>query len=239
MQRHSALSVGKSRNARQRKDMLVDRQEPAILFLRLLVSGHAAKDSKGLRRLERLTSQGHVYFGAFFRLEDHLRRFRASMGKLRKSRESDREIAGILADLVRRAGLREAYVAMDSAALMSQFCVRWRQPCWRHGRLARGGSGRRSQRPRLRYATRSTRYRPAAGRSTRPSSSRSSRQSCESFVREGSLDTREVERMSVRGATDAFSRSPLQPSSPPQFRASPRTFSVHRPTNQPTIRVSV
>jgi hypothetical protein len=67
----------------------------------------------------------------------------------------------------------------------------------------------RSQRPRLRHATRSTRYRPAAGRSKRPTSSRSSRKSCESFVRKGSLDTREVERMSVRGATDAFSRSPL------------------------------
>jgi branched-chain amino acid aminotransferase len=75
----------------------------------------------GYRRSDVTYDVVGVYFGAFFRLEDHLRRFRASMDKLRlKPRESDREIAGILADLVRRAGLREAYVAMD--------CLRGRPP---------------------------------------------------------------------------------------------------------------
>ena len=75
----------------------------------------------GYRRSDVTYDVVGVYFGAFFRLEDHLRRFRASMDKLRlKPRESDREIAAILADLVRRAGLREAYVAMD--------CLRGRPP---------------------------------------------------------------------------------------------------------------
>src|ERR1700722_11590472 len=75
----------------------------------------------GYRRSDVTYDVVGVYFGTFFRLEDHLRRFRASMDKLRlKPRESDREIAGILADLVRRAGLREAYVAMD--------CLRGRPP---------------------------------------------------------------------------------------------------------------
>lgn len=62
-----------------------------------------------------------VYFGQFFRLDDHIRRFRRSMDKLRmKPQESDEEIATILTELVRRTGLREAYVAMD--------CLRGRPP---------------------------------------------------------------------------------------------------------------
>jgi branched-chain amino acid aminotransferase len=55
-----------------------------------------------------------VWNGAFFRLDDHLRRFRASMDALRmRPREDEAELRAVLHGLVRRAGLREAYVAMD------------------------------------------------------------------------------------------------------------------------------
>src|SRR3954453_18608275 len=55
-----------------------------------------------------------VWDGAFFKLDDHLRRFRASMEYCRLNpAESDDDIRGILHELVRRTGLREAYVAMD------------------------------------------------------------------------------------------------------------------------------
>lgn len=55
-----------------------------------------------------------VWNGCFFRLDDHLRRFRRSMDALRLAPvESDAEIRDILFECVRRAGLREAYVAMD------------------------------------------------------------------------------------------------------------------------------
>lgn len=55
----------------------------------------------------------HVWKGAFFRLDDHLERFQASMRGLRLSIPLDK--AGLqrtLADLVRRTGLRDAYVSM-------------------------------------------------------------------------------------------------------------------------------
>lgn len=55
----------------------------------------------------------HVWGGAFFRLDHHLARFEKSMTGLRMSLPYDRDqIAGILAECVRRSGLREAYVAM-------------------------------------------------------------------------------------------------------------------------------
>ena len=55
-----------------------------------------------------------VWGGAFFRLDDHLRRFRASMEALRmRPAEDEAALRAILHDLVHRAGLREAYVAMD------------------------------------------------------------------------------------------------------------------------------
>lgn len=55
-----------------------------------------------------------VWEGAFFRLDDHVRRFRASMDSLRmKPAESDDQIKEILERLVRLSGLRSAYVAMD------------------------------------------------------------------------------------------------------------------------------
>ena len=55
-----------------------------------------------------------VWEGNFFRLDDHLRRFRASMTKLRMTPpESDDDIRRILHRIVALAGLRRAYVAMD------------------------------------------------------------------------------------------------------------------------------
>lgn len=55
----------------------------------------------------------HVWQGRFFRLDDHLARFRASIAGLRMTiPESAEEIARILHDCVRASGLRDAYVAM-------------------------------------------------------------------------------------------------------------------------------
>lgn len=68
----------------------------------------------GYRRSDVTYDVVGVYYGAFFRLDDHLRRFRRSMDKLRmQPNETDEELATILKELVRRSGLREAYVAMD------------------------------------------------------------------------------------------------------------------------------
>src|ERR1700759_4893934 len=65
----------------------------------------------GYRRSDVTYDVVGVYFGAFFRLEDHLKRFRASINKLRmRPDESDEQIEAILTDLVRRTQLREAYV---------------------------------------------------------------------------------------------------------------------------------
>jgi branched-chain amino acid aminotransferase len=68
----------------------------------------------GYRRSDVTYDVVSVWDGAFFKLDDHLRRFRASMEYFRlHPREGDEDIRGILHELVRRAGLREAYVAMD------------------------------------------------------------------------------------------------------------------------------
>ena len=68
----------------------------------------------GYRRSDVTYDVVSVWGGAFFRLDDHLRRFRKSMQALRLAPpESDDDIRRILADCVRRTGLREAYVAMD------------------------------------------------------------------------------------------------------------------------------
>ena len=54
-----------------------------------------------------------VWGGRFFRLEDHLDRFHASMARLRLVCPYAREeIAAVLHDCVRLAGLRDAYVEM-------------------------------------------------------------------------------------------------------------------------------
>jgi branched-chain amino acid aminotransferase len=68
----------------------------------------------GYRRSDVTYDVVSVWDGAFFRLDDHLRRFRASMAAFRLDPpEDDAAIREILHGLVRRSGLREAYVAMD------------------------------------------------------------------------------------------------------------------------------
>ncbi len=68
----------------------------------------------GYRRSDVTYDVVSVWDGAFFRLDDHLRRFAASMAHFRlQPRESIDDLRGILHEVVRRTGLREAYVAMD------------------------------------------------------------------------------------------------------------------------------
>ena len=53
----------------------------------------------------------HVWQGQFFRVDDHIDRFQASMTSLRMSVPYDRDqIRSIMVDLVRLSGLRDAYV---------------------------------------------------------------------------------------------------------------------------------
>ncbi len=55
----------------------------------------------------------HVHDGAFFRLDDHLRRFRTSLAGVRMSvRYDDTALTAILAECVRLTGHRDSYVAM-------------------------------------------------------------------------------------------------------------------------------
>jgi branched-chain amino acid aminotransferase len=55
-----------------------------------------------------------VWNGAFFRLDDHMRRFQASMKALRLAPpESEADMRRILTECARKLGKREAYVAMD------------------------------------------------------------------------------------------------------------------------------
>jgi branched-chain amino acid aminotransferase len=73
----------------------------------------------GYRRSDVTYDVVGVWNGAFFRLDDHIARFRASMQTLRlRPVETDQEIRALLIRLVGLSGLREAYVAMD--------CVRGR-----------------------------------------------------------------------------------------------------------------
>ena len=68
----------------------------------------------GYRRSDVTYDVVGVWDGAFFRLDDHIRRFRASMDALHmKPAESDDEIKAVLHRLVRLSGLLAAYVAMD------------------------------------------------------------------------------------------------------------------------------
>lgn len=68
----------------------------------------------GYRRSDVVYDVVSVWNGTFFRLNDHLRRFRESMQTLRmEPRETDDEIREILHRLLRLSRLREAYVAMD------------------------------------------------------------------------------------------------------------------------------
>ena len=53
----------------------------------------------------------HAWHGRFFRIDDYLDRFHASMAKLRMSVPYSREqIRSIMFELVRRSGLPDAYV---------------------------------------------------------------------------------------------------------------------------------
>jgi branched-chain amino acid aminotransferase len=68
----------------------------------------------GYRRSDATYDVVGVHDGAFFRLDDHVGRFRASMRSLRMHPpETDDDIRAILTRLVRLGGLRDAYVAMD------------------------------------------------------------------------------------------------------------------------------
>ena len=68
----------------------------------------------GYRRSDVTYDVVSVWGGGFFRLDDHIRRFRNSMDALRLDPpEDDAAIRAVLTDCVRRTGLREAYVAMD------------------------------------------------------------------------------------------------------------------------------
>ena len=63
----------------------------------------------------------HVWQGRFYRLDDHLDRFAASMARLRLDPGHDRAgIEALVHGCVRHAGLRDAYVSMT--------CTRGRMP---------------------------------------------------------------------------------------------------------------
>jgi branched-chain amino acid aminotransferase len=67
----------------------------------------------GLLRSDATYDVVHVWRGSFFRLADHVARFLRGVGQLRLQVPFDRsEIEQILAECVRRSGLREAYVEM-------------------------------------------------------------------------------------------------------------------------------
>jgi branched-chain amino acid aminotransferase len=75
----------------------------------------------GYRRSDVTYDVVGVWQGNFFRLDDHIRRFRASMNAFRfQPRETDEDIKVILHRCVALSGLRDAYVAMD--------CLRGRPP---------------------------------------------------------------------------------------------------------------
>jgi branched-chain amino acid aminotransferase len=68
----------------------------------------------GYRRSDATYDVASVWKGSFFRLDEHVARFRRSIGSLRMApAESDEEIKQIATSCVRLAQLREAYVGMD------------------------------------------------------------------------------------------------------------------------------
>jgi branched-chain amino acid aminotransferase len=68
----------------------------------------------GYRRSDATYDVVGVWEGAFFRLDEHIARFRRSMNALRLTpTETDDQIKDILTSCVRRSGLHNAYVAMD------------------------------------------------------------------------------------------------------------------------------
>jgi branched-chain amino acid aminotransferase len=67
----------------------------------------------GVTRSDAAYDVVHVWRGRFYRLDDHLQRFAASLARLRLDPGHERAgIETILHGCVRRAGLREAYVSM-------------------------------------------------------------------------------------------------------------------------------
>jgi len=67
----------------------------------------------GFTRSDATYDVASVWKGAFFRLDDHLGRFFASLAKMRMSIPYDRaQVRAILHGCVKAAGLRDAYVAM-------------------------------------------------------------------------------------------------------------------------------
>jgi branched-chain amino acid aminotransferase len=68
---------------------------------------------RGFLRSDATYDVVHVWKGRFFRLDDHLDRFERSVAGLRMTLPLGRaEIVAILAECVRRSGLRDAYVQM-------------------------------------------------------------------------------------------------------------------------------
>lgn len=68
---------------------------------------------RGFVRSDATYDVAHVWKGQFFRLDDHIERFFASMRGLRMTLPySHQEIADILVECVRRSGLRNSYVQM-------------------------------------------------------------------------------------------------------------------------------
>jgi branched-chain amino acid aminotransferase len=68
----------------------------------------------GYRRSDVTYDVVSAWRGMFFRLDDHVARFRNSMNALRLSpSETDEDIKGIVHRCVRLSGLRDAYVAID------------------------------------------------------------------------------------------------------------------------------
>src|SRR5882762_1345973 len=68
----------------------------------------------GYRRSDVTYDVVSVWGGAFFKLDDHFTRFANSMAHFRlQPKESMDDLRAILHEVVRRTGLREAYVAMD------------------------------------------------------------------------------------------------------------------------------
>jgi branched-chain amino acid aminotransferase len=68
---------------------------------------------RGFVRSDATYDVAHVWKGQFFRLDDHIERFFASMRGLRMTLPySHQEVADILIECVRRSGLRDSYVQM-------------------------------------------------------------------------------------------------------------------------------
>src|SRR5678816_2721214 len=80
---------------------------------RPLSEGKVSLFDWGFTRSDATYDVASVWHGAFFRLDDHLDRFFASLAKLRMTIPHSRaEVREILHGCVRAGGLRDAYVAM-------------------------------------------------------------------------------------------------------------------------------